>query len=342
MLRNTTESLQTIYTPIGKDLERVESILYDQFHSDYPFINTLAEHGLRLAGKRVRPAIVLLTGLSCGKLTDDHRTMAAVVEMLHTATLVHDDVLDESKMRRHVSTLNTLFDNETAVLFGDYLLARAIRMAMTVRRDDIPSILAETTQWIVEGELRQVGSRGNYAISEQEYESIIRGKTAALCACCAKLGAILADAEDEQVEACREYAESLGVAFQIADDILDLRGNEDEVGKSLGTDIEKRKTTLPLIHLLRTASAADRQEIDRLLEQPSLETRLKLLPWFQKYESGNYARGRAEAFIAKAQSALDRMDAMNRANGDRALADQRGVAIESLRRLAEFTIARRH
>ncbi|MDO4558594.1 MAG: polyprenyl synthetase family protein [Planctomycetia bacterium] len=342
MIRNTTESLQIIYAPIRADMEQVESLLREQFHSDHPFIDTLAGHGLRLAGKRLRPALVLLAGLACGSITDAHRTMAAVVEMLHTATLVHDDVLDESKMRRHTSTLNTLFDNETAVLFGDYLLARAIRMAMTVQREDIPSILADTTQMIVEGELRQVGNRGNYELTEAEYESIIRGKTAALCACCARLGAVLAQAGDERVSACHGYAESLGMAFQIADDVLDLRGSESEAGKSLGTDIEKRKTTLPLIHLLRTASETDRREIDRLLAHPSSETRMKLLPWFRKYRSGDYARERADAFITDAFAALDQIDRINRMECEPEEARVRKTAIDSMRKLAEFTVRRRH
>ena len=337
MLRNTTESLQAIYAPIHVDLERVESLLRDQFRSDFRFIDTLAGYGLRLAGKRLRPALVLLSGVACGAVTSDHHTMAVVVEMIHTATLVHDDVLDDSRMRRHTATLNTLFDNETAVLFGDYLLARAIRVAMDVNRDGIPSMLAETTQRIVEGELRQVGSRGESDLPESEYESIIRGKTAALCECCTRIGATLAGARADVVNALAEYAGALGMAFQVADDLLDLSGNESEAGKSLGTDLEKRKMTLPLIHLLREATPADRREINALLAEPTAETRQELRPWFGKYRSADYARWRAAGFIAAANEALDRAMAAGAA-GDGECA----TAIEALRRLADFTVTRRH
>lgn len=335
MIRNTTEGLQTIYAPIHEELEQTECLLRDQFQSDFAFIDRLAQQGLRLAGKRLRPALVLLTGAACGVLTPKHQTMAAVVEMIHTATLVHDDVLDEASVRRHTQTINTLFDNETAVLFGDYLLAKAIRLAMSVDEDEVPQILTEATQAVVEGELRQVGNRGNYALSETEYEAIIRGKTAALCRCCTQLGATLSGVPPELVGLFADYAEALGMAFQIADDMLDLRGSEAEVGKSLGTDIEKRKTTLPLIHLLRRATPEDLQKIHALLENPTVQTRTELLPWFHRYESGPYASARAAAFITKANDSLDQI----LRNSEVVIQRE---AIESLRQLAGFTVSRRH
>ena len=176
--------------------------------------------------------------------------LAAVVEMIHTATLVHDDVLDEASLRRHRETINARCDNEASVLVGDFLFTHAFYLASSLETTFACQTIGRATNIVCEGELRQIHSRGNFALTEAEYLAIIEAKTAELCACCCRLGAHYAGATPHVEDALDRFGRNLGIAFQIADDLLDLVGDEDSMGKSLGTDLEKQKPTLPLIRLL--------------------------------------------------------------------------------------------
>ena len=189
--------------------------------------------------------------------------LAAAVEMIHTATLVHDDVLDEATIRRHLATVNVRWNNETSVLLGDYLFTRALCMASSL--DDVFACreLNNAARIMCEGELRQVESRGDYSLTEEQYYDIIRGKTAALTASCCRLGAHFAAADADIEDALCQYGMHLGVSFQIVDDLLDVLGDEAKVGKSLGTDLVKQKATLPVIRLLGTIAAGRPREADR-------------------------------------------------------------------------------
>ena len=179
--------LPVLYAPIQVGLHQVEEVFRDVLQSQYPFVDDLVKYGFRLGGKRLRPALLLLSGLACGGFLPAHVILAAAVEMIHTATLIHDDVLDEATMRRHLDTVNVRWDNETSVLLGDYLFARALCLASTL--DDVFACreLNNASRIMCEGELRQVESRGDYSLSEDQYYEIIRGKTAALTACCCRL-----------------------------------------------------------------------------------------------------------------------------------------------------------
>lgn len=299
------ELLQSLYAPVAAELAEVEGLLKAELRSDYPFVDELVRYGCLLGGKRLRPALLLLTAKAAGgRITREHVTLAAVVEMIHTATLVHDDVLDEAVMRRHLATVNARWDNEASVLLGDFLFTHAFFLASTLESVLGCRLIGRATNIVCEGELRQKGSRGNFLLSEAEYLEIIEAKTAELTAVSCRLGALFAGAAEEVVEHMNGYGRDLGIAFQIADDLLDVLGEEKMTGKSLGTDLEKQKPTLPVIRALEVASEVDRQAILELVsgdEQP----RDRLAPFLDRYDAVEYARQRAFSFARRARRHLE-------------------------------------
>src|SRR5437667_958863 len=235
-----------LFSPISRDLEEVERILAQQLAGQRPCVEPLTTHLRGYRGKRLRPALLLLVAHACGRITPAHRTLAAVVEMIHTATLVHDDVLDEALVRRHLPTVNAGWGNQTSILLGDFLFTHAFHLASTVDAEAC-RLIGEATNRVCEGELQQCSECGNLDLSEDDYLDMIDGKTAELTACCCRLGAAYSGKEPDIVERLAGYGRRLGIAFQIADDLLDLVGEEQATGKSLGTDVDQRKLTLPLI-----------------------------------------------------------------------------------------------
>jgi octaprenyl-diphosphate synthase len=298
------DTLRTLYIPIAKELEQVENLLHDELRSDHPFVDKLVKHGFRLGGKRLRPALLLLAGKACGALQQEHVVLGAVVELIHTATLIHDDVLDEAAIRRHLDTVNARWDNEASVLLGDYLFARSICLASTLEDFFATRVLSATAKIMCEGELRQIENRGNYNLREDQYLLIIGSKTAELIACSCRLGAYYSGANYDCLEALRRYGYNLGMAFQIADDLLDLLGDEDTVGKSLGTDLHKQKATLPLIRLLEQASPSEKNELLRVLAASGNHRLETLRTWFEQSNAISYARNRAIAFTQLAAEEL--------------------------------------
>ncbi|HEV3203764.1 MAG TPA: polyprenyl synthetase family protein [Gemmataceae bacterium] len=293
------------YGPIVRDLEEVELILKQTYESPRVVVNRLTAHLEHYRGKRLRPALLLLTARACECITPAHHTLGAVVEMIHTATLVHDDVLDEATVRRHVPTVNADWGNQTSILLGDFLFTHAFHLASTL--DDVQAcrIIGEATNRVCEGELQQGSERGNLALSEQLYFDIIDGKTAELTSCCCRLGALYSGASPEVVEALSDYGRWLGMAFQIADDLLDLVGQEQTTGKSLGTDVDQQKLTLPLIHLLNVAPVETVAKVRQILMSPANHKRSMLEPYLADSGSLNYAGSRAEEFAARARADLD-------------------------------------
>lgn len=287
------ETLRDLYEPIAGDLARVEEILEQELQSEFPCVDRLARHGMRLGGKRLRPALVLLAAQACGKTTHEHLTLAAVVEMVHTATLVHDDVLDSALVRRHLDSVNSRWGNRASILLGDFLFTHAFYLASTLPTTMGCQSIGWATNRVCEGELRQIDSQGNFDLSEQEYLSIIESKTAELCACSCKLGAHYAGADQHRREAFDRFGRCLGIAFQIADDILDLVGDETSVGKSLGTDLDQQKPTLAVIHLLREVDPGQRAPVLDILGGPREFRRQLLEPWLARTGSLDYARRRA-------------------------------------------------
>jgi octaprenyl-diphosphate synthase len=298
--RAVPETLRALYAPVAEELDAVEDILRRELSSDKPFVDRLGQHGFRLGGKRLRPALVLLSAKACGGIRPEHLKLAAMVELVHTATLVHDDVLDEATIRRHLDTVNARWNNEVSILLGDYLLARAICLASSLDDNFACRAISESARHMCEGELRQIEGRGNYNLTEADYLEIIAGKTAALTACCCRLGAHYAGADSTVCETLARYGHDLGIAFQIADDVLDLVGEESAVGKSLGTDLVKQKATLPLIRLLTTISAAERAELTAVLSRSDNHHRDVLRPWFERSDAIPYSRDRARSFSQQA------------------------------------------
>jgi octaprenyl-diphosphate synthase len=225
--------------------------------------------------------------------------------MIHTATLVHDDVLDHASVRRHVPTVNALAGNQASILLGDYLFTHAFHLTSTIGDARACRIIGESTNRLCAGELQQICQRGNLDLSEDEYFEIIDGKTAELTACCAKLGALYAGMNDDIVTRLTSYGRQLGIAFQIADDVLDLVGQETLAGKSLGTDLEQRKLTLPIIHLMQTAPADQAARVRSLLAAAGNHKREALLPELQSAGSLAYTREKAEALATAAATELE-------------------------------------
>jgi octaprenyl-diphosphate synthase len=297
--------LTSLYEPIATELAEVEALLKAELRSDYPFVDELVRYGCLLGGKRLRPALLLLTAKAVGgRVTAAHTTLAAVVEMIHTATLVHDDVLDEADMRRHLATVNARWDNEASVLLGDFLFTHAFYLASTLDSVLGCRLIGRATNIVCEGELRQKGSRGNFDLSETEYLEIVEAKTAALTAVSCRLGALFAAADDNVVEQLDGFGHDLGIAFQIADDLLDVLGEEKTTGKSLGTDLEKQKATMPVIRALELASGDDRQAILELVGGDDRRPEL-LVPYLHRYDAIEYTRKRATSFAHRARRRLD-------------------------------------
>lgn len=319
--------LQTLYAPVATELAQVEAIFRREMHHPHPYVDELVRYGCLLGGKRLRPALLLLTAKAAGRITSEHLTLATVVEMVHTATLVHDDVLDNAQMRRHLATVNARWDNEASVLLGDYLFTHAFHLAATIDSVLGCRLIGQATNIVCEGELRQKGTRGQFDLSEQEYLEVIEAKTAELTACSCRLGALFAGLPEEQVEELDLYGRELGIAFQIADDLLDLAGEEDATGKSLGTDLEKQKPTLPLIHTLREASPEDRRQLLDLLTSEQATPRT-LHPYLQRYGGLDYARARAQEFANQSRRRLACLPS--------------SAAKEVLQTIAEFVVARSH
>jgi len=327
-LQRSTKKLSVLYAPVAEHLRRVEDILRGQLASNNPFIDKLAKHGFRLGGKRLRPALVLLAGKVCGSISPRHHVVAAAIELIHTASLVHDDVLDDATLRRHLETVNARWDNEASVLFGDYLFARAMHLASSLSDPYIVAAVTEAGRVMCEGELCQVANRGNYALEEGEYLQIIAAKTAALYSCACHLGAYCAGASSETTEALTMYGRQLGTAFQIVDDLLDLLGNEATTGKSLGTDLVKQKPTLPLIRLLSQLDESAQATLLGKLADPAQDKRRVLRPWLERYDALSYAREKAAELVHAACGHLAQLPD--------------GPATESLRAIAEFVLTRQH
>ena len=301
---DTAALLRLLYEPVAAEMEQVERILRQEMRNPHPFVDELVRYGNLLAGKRLRPALVLLSAKATGGVRPEHLTLGAVVEMIHTATLVHDDVLDEADMRRHLATVNARWDNECSVLLGDYLFTHAFYLASTIDNVLGCRLIGKATNLVCEGELRQKGSRGNYRLGETEYTEIIEGKTAELTAVSCRLGAVFTGSSEEVCDQLDGFGRDLGIAFQIADDLLDVQGEEKTTGKSLGTDLEKQKPTLPIIRALQVASEADRQAMLEILTVDVRRFDL-LLPYLQTYGAFDYARKRAVFYANRALSRLD-------------------------------------
>ncbi len=306
--KHATSLLHQLYGPILGPLGEVERQLNLELQSPFESLAPVLSHGTQLGGKRLRPAMLLLAGAAVGNVSNDHVVLGTVIEMVHTATLVHDDVLDDAETRRHVATINARWNEHTSILLGDYLFAQSFRLAATLPSTEACRMIGESARMVCEGELRQVLQRDVLDLDEETYLSMIGGKTGELCRVACQLGARFAGCDEAVFEAMGVYGDSVGIAFQIADDFLDFWGDDQTVGKTLGTDISQGKITLPVIRLLQSADSTQRREIVRILKGRSEERLPAIRPMLDQSDAAVYTMGIAEGFQRQALDALELLE----------------------------------
>lgn len=304
---DTQPSLDPLRDLCASDLQKVDALLYEYMQGEIPFIGELAGHVIAAGGKRLRPMLTLACASLCGYEGEGHVNLAAAVEMIHTATLLHDDVVDESDLRRGRKTANSLWGNAASVLVGDYLFSRSFQLM--VEADDLMAlkVLADAAALITQGEVMQLKTNHTLSTSIENYYSVIRGKTAALFAAACEVGAVLPGKSPEVQEALRVYGEALGMAFQIMDDILDYSAEQAELGKRVGDDFAEGKMTLPVILALGSASAVERQFWVRTFEnhEQTEEDLYQAMKYMEQHKILSACHSRAQDFVAQAVAALD-------------------------------------
>jgi octaprenyl-diphosphate synthase len=259
-------SQNAILQTISSDMDAVNLVIRRQLHSHVPLVNQIAEYIISAGGKRIRPVLVLLVANAYNYQGTHHHELAAVIEFIHTATLLHDDVVDESSLRRGRETANALFGNAASVLVGDFVYSRAFQMMVGVNDMRVMQILADATNVIAEGEVLQLLNMHDPNVTEERYLQVIRSKTAKLFEAAAQLGALISGASDLEVDAAAEYGRSLGTAFQLVDDALDYSGNASDIGKNVGDDLREGKPTLPLIFLMEHGTTQQRELVRACIE----------------------------------------------------------------------------
>jgi len=290
---------------LAADMRAVDAVIRARLTSDVGMVRQVAEYIVGSGGKRLRPALVILSaGAFCyhGK---HHHELAAVVEFIHTATLLHDDVVDASELRRGQPTANALFGNAASVLVGDFVYSRAFQMMVEVESMRVMQVLAEATNVIAEGEVLQLMNTHNPDIDEQSYLQVIRYKTAKLFEAATRLGAILGRATPEQEAAMASYGMHLGTAFQLTDDMLDYSGDHTATGKNVGDDLAEGKTTLPLIYAIKHGSSEEAQLIRRAIEEGGLGELTQVMAAIGRSGALDYTRRQAEAEARNASDALE-------------------------------------
>ena len=298
----TTELLKPL---IAADMAEVDRVLRESLDSDVALIRQVAEHIICGGGKRLRPALLLLSARACGYGGTRHHTLAAVVEMIHTATLLHDDVVDDSKLRRGHATANTTFGNSASVLVGDFLYSRAFQQMVGQGSLRVLEILSSATNVIAQGEVLQLIHSGDPNLDEDAYLGVIRRKTAKLFEAAAQLGAVVGDAPPELEAALGRYGMHLGTAFQLVDDVLDYSGDLDAIGKNLGDDLAEGKMTLPLIQARTVGSADDSALIRAAITGGRLTEFAPVVGVLVRTGALDYTRARAERESAAAAECVD-------------------------------------
>jgi len=290
--------------PIAADLNAVDTVIRQKLHSEVALVNQIADYIISAGGKRIRPVLVLLMANAYGYRGRDHHQLAAVVEFIHTATLLHDDVVDESSLRRGRKTANALFGNAASVLVGDFLYSRAFQMMVAVGDIRIMQILADATNVIAEGEVLQLLNMHDPDVSEERYTQVIRSKTAKLFEAAAQLGTLIAGASDDEIEAAAEYGRSLGTAFQLIDDVLDYSGQADDIGKNVGDDLREGKATLPLIYLMEHGTPEQRELVRSCIENGDEQHFDAVLQAVTTSGALDYTKRKAEEASARATASI--------------------------------------
>jgi octaprenyl-diphosphate synthase len=292
-------------TLISADMREVDAVIRRRLASEVALVNQISEYIIGAGGKRMRPMLVVLFARALGFGGREQHELAATVEFIHTATLLHDDVVDESSLRRGRKTANALFGNAASVLVGDFLYSRAFQMMVSVNRMRVLEVLADATNVIAEGEVLQLMNMHDPDIAVSDYLRVIRFKTAKLFEASARLGAVLADAGPRVEEACAAYGRSLGTAFQLIDDLLDYEGTTAELGKNVGDDLREGKPTLPLLIAMERGSSSDRELIRHAIEHGEVARLAEIVEIVRRTGAIAATReaARAEATLAAEQLA---------------------------------------
>jgi len=288
-------------------MQRVDAVIRERLSSRVALIDQISGYIIGAGGKRIRPRLVLLFSEALGFEGPERYELAAVVEFIHTATLLHDDVVDESDMRRGRATANATFGNAASVLVGDFLYSRAFQMMVSVNRMRVLEVLADATNVIAEGEVLQLMNMHDPDLAVDDYLQVIRYKTAKLFEASARLGAVLAGADRDLEESCADFGRSLGTAFQLVDDLLDYEGNSEELGKNVGDDLREGKPTLPLLLAMERASSSERALIRQAIEQGELQKLDEVLAIVRRTGALEGTREAAQKEAEKARSALEKL-----------------------------------
>jgi octaprenyl-diphosphate synthase len=288
-------SIESIRARIAADMQAVDEVIRASLHSDVALVRQVADYIIEGGGKRLRPALVILSAGAFGYRGDAHHRLAAIIEFIHTATLLHDDVVDESALRRGRATANALFGNSASVLVGDFLYSRAFQMMVQVGNTRVMEVLADATNVIAEGEVLQLMNCHNADVDEAGYLHVIRCKTAKLFEAATRLGAVIGGAAHADEEAMAAYGTHLGTAFQLIDDVLDYSGSAVEMGKNVGDDLGEGKATLPLIHVMRNGSADEASRVRVAIEHGGIDDLTPVLDAIRHSGAIEYTRAQAEA-----------------------------------------------
>ena len=321
-------SLPRIQALAAADMAAVDSLIRNRLASDVILINQVAEHIVSAGGKRLRPMLVVLAGQATGGNGPDHHQLAAIIEFIHTSTLLHDDVVDESDLRRGRSTANALWGNAPSVLVGDFLYSRSFQLMVELDDMAVMRLLADTTNRIAEGEVLQLLHVRNPDTDEAAYLRVIERKTAVLFAAGTRLGALASGADAATQRALYDYGMALGYAFQIADDVLDYTADAATMGKNLGDDLAEGKATLPLIHAITHSDAATRERLRQAVQDGDTTAMPEVLAAIHATGGLDYSRQRAMDYATAAEAALEGLP--------------ESEALDALRGLARYAVERTH
>ena len=324
----TALALPGIQSLAQADMAAVDALIRARLASDVVLINQIADHIISAGGKRLRPMLVMLAGHAAGGSGAEHHQLAAIIEFIHTSTLLHDDVVDESDLRRGRSTANALWGNAPSVLVGDFLYSRSFQLMVELNRMAVMQILADTTNRIAEGEVLQLLHVHNPDTDEAAYLRVIERKTAVLFAAGTRLGALASGAGEAVQQQLYDYGMALGYAFQIADDVLDYSANAEELGKNLGDDLAEGKATLPLIHAMAHSDDAVRERLRAIVQDGDAEAMPEVLAAIRATGGLEYSRQRAVEYADAAERALDGLPESD--------------AVAALRGLARYAVERSH
>ena len=313
--------LKAIRSLVADDLAAVDEVIAARLHSGVPLVNQIAEHIIDSGGKRLRPLVTLVAARAAGYAGDSHVTMAAIVEFIHTATLLHDDVVDDSRLRRGQLTANAMFGNEASVLVGDFLYSRAFQMMVDAGSMRVMRIMADTTNAIAEGEVLQLLNCHDPDTTEARYLQVVEAKTARLFEAAARIGGVLGEAAEEVEQGLAGYGRHLGIAYQLVDDVLDYCGAADAIGKNVGDDLAEGKPTLPLIHALAEASPPDRALLRAAIEDGGLSRIEAVVAAVERTGAIDYTARRAQDEARRAGEALEALPTSPFRDALEALAD---------------------